>query len=31
MVDILSASPHVKFVTGAEIADWYVAHEPAPA
>jgi allantoinase len=31
MVDLLSASPHVKFVTGAEIADWYVAHEPAPA
>lgn len=30
MVDLLSASPQVKFVTGAQIADWYAAHEPAP-
>ena len=31
MVDLLQASEQVKFVTGAEIADWYTLHEPPPA
>jgi allantoinase len=30
MIDLLQASPQVKIVTGAEIADWYTDHEPAP-
>jgi allantoinase len=31
MLDVLSASQEVTFVTGAEIADWFAAHEPAEA
>ena len=31
MIDLLQASSDVKFVTGGDIADWYVEHEPAPS
>ena len=30
MLDLLMASPQVRFMTGGQIADWYTAQVPAP-
>jgi hypothetical protein len=30
MLDLLSASPDVRFYTGSQLADWYMAALPAP-
>jgi hypothetical protein len=30
MLDLLMKSPQVSFMTGSQIADWYIAQVPAP-